>query len=90
MSAADDQNTTNVAAFMASIHQLVSQLLANSTISDANISIKETIEASATANAAAIGTIGFTATDAAASAKVTADAATARVKTPTMSRRSRR
>ena len=54
----------------------------NGNIANTTTSIKEAIEASATSNADAIGYIGLYATDAAASAKVTADAA---MVTPTMS-----
>ena len=85
MSAADDQNTANVAALTVSIQQLVSQLLANGNIADATTSIKEAIEVSATSNVAAIGAIVLSATNAAASAKVTADDAAARVKVPKIS-----
>ena len=83
MSDADDPIIdANVAAITAPIQQLVTQFLANSNIADATTSIKEVIKASATANAAAIGAIGVSATDVAASAKVTADAKTTRVNTP--------
>ena len=86
MSSTDDQNTDNVAALTASIQQLVTQFIANGNITGATTSIKEAIEASATRNAVAIGAISASDTDAAASAKITADVATAYAKpTTTMS-----
>ena len=74
-------NANNVAALTTSIQQLVSQLLAGGgDIAAATTSIKEAIEASATANAAAIGTLTASTADVAAHSKVTADQAVAKAK----------
>ena len=72
-----DQKNDNVVALNASIQKLVSQFLSNRNITDATASIKEAIEAAATSNTAAPGAITTSSSDAAASAKITADAATA-------------
>ena len=74
-------NAANMVALTTSIQDLVTQLLSGGgTIATATASIKGAIEASANSNAAAIGTLTASTADAAASAKVTADAAVARTK----------
>ena len=76
----------NVTALTVSIQQLVAQLLAGGNISAATTSIKDAIEVSVTHNATDIYDLTASTADAAASAKVSADAATARSKSsPTFS-----
>jgi hypothetical protein len=78
-----DSTDPNVKALTASIQEMVTQLLAGGSISAATTSIKDAIEASATRNATAIYDLTASTAEAAASAKINADAATARTKPPT-------
>ena len=74
-------NAANVAALTTSIQELVAQLLSGGgDIASATVSIKDSIEASANSNAAAIGNLTASTADVAASTKVTVDAAVARAK----------
>jgi hypothetical protein len=74
-------NANNVAALTLSIQTLVTQLLAGGgDITAATTSIKEAIEAAATANATAIGNLTASTADVAANTKVTADQAVAKAK----------
>jgi hypothetical protein len=74
-------NANNVAALTLSIQTLVSQLLAGGgDINAATTSIKEAIEASATANATAIGNLTASTAEVAANTKVSADQAVAKAK----------
>ena len=77
----DVSNAANMAALTVSIQELVAQILSGGgSIAAATTSIKDAIEASATSNAASIGTLTASTSDVAASTKVTTDAAVARAK----------
>jgi hypothetical protein len=74
-------NAANMMVLTTSIQELFTQVLSGGgSIAAATTSIKDAIEASATINAVAIGTLTASTADAASSAKVTADAAVARAK----------